>query len=52
MVCKIKTIDKDVRKKEMKITGVDVSEVLVATASTGDGRSECGEVPVALRGTF
>lgn len=52
MVCKIKTIDKDVKKQEMKIAGTDVSEILVATASSGDGRSECGEVPVALRGTF
>lgn len=52
MVYKIKTIDKDVTKQEIKITGTDASEVLVATASSGDGGSEYGEVPVALRGTF
>lgn len=37
----IKTIDTDVRKKEMKITEMDVREEIVVVASSEDVRSVC-----------
>lgn len=47
VVWKIKTIDRDARRKEMKITGTSVTEEEV-TASSEDVRSEWSGVPVAL----
>ena len=46
VVWKIKTIDRDAGRKDMKITGTSVTEEV--TASSEDVRSEWSGVPVAL----
>lgn len=47
MLWKIETIDKDVKKQEMRITSTSISKTVVVIGSS-DVRYECGKVQVSL----